>query len=163
MPRIEVTTLIEAPIERCFWLALSVEAHTASARHTGEQVVGGRQHGVLQLGDTVTFRARHFGVWQTLSSCITHLRAPTYFRDEMRRGAFKRMWHEHRFEPAGPATLMRDVFDYASPLGWLGRVADKLVLARYLRQFLVQRGQVLKQLAEGEGWRQLPHAPPGGR
>lgn len=155
MPRLEVLTRIQAPAARCFQLALSVEAHAVSARQTGEQVVGGRQHGLLQLGDSVTFRARHFGVWQTLTSQITALQAPTYFRDEMQRGAFKAMQHEHFFEPAGAATLMRDVFDYTAPLGWLGRVADRLGLARHLRQFLAQRGQVLKQLAETEAWRQF--------
>lgn len=155
MPRIEVVTLIQAPAARCFWLALSVEAHAVSTRHTGEQVVGGVQHGLLQLGDSVTFRARHFGVWQTLTSQITALDAPRYFRDDMQRGAFRRMWHAHYFEPRGGATLMRDVFDYTAPLGWLGRVADKLVLARYLRRFLAQRGQVLKQLAETEAWQQF--------
>ena len=46
------------------------------------------------------------------------------------------------------ATLMVDDFAYRSPLGPLGWLADKLFLGRYMRQFLVQRAQALKQIAE---------------
>ena len=159
MPVLEIVTRINAPAERCFRLALSVEAHAASARQTREQIVGGVRHGLLQLGDSVTFRARHFGVWQTLTSQITELRAPSYFRDEMQRGAFQSMWHAHYFEQIGAVTTMRDVFYFTSPLGWLGRLANALVLKRYLRRFLEQRGAMLKQCAETEAWRDfLPAA-----
>lgn len=150
---------MEAPIERCFWLALSVDAHAASARQTQEQVVGGVQHGLLQLGDSVTFRGRHFGVWQTLTSEITALEAPTYFRDEMRQGAFRQLWHAHYFVEHEAATHMRDVFYFTSPFGWLGRLVDALVLKQYMRRFLRQRGAMLKECAETEGWRKfLPGA-----
>lgn len=159
MPIIEVLTCIAAPPTRCFYLALSVDLHAESASQTQEQVVGGVRTGVLQLGDAVTFRARHFGVWQTLTSQITEYQPPFYFCDEMQQGAFKAMRHEHHFEPASGGTLMRDVFIFTSPLGVLGQLADALVLKNYLRRFLVQRGAVLKQTAEGEGWRKfLPAA-----
>ena len=149
MPIIEVITYIDAPPACCFALALNVDLHALSARQTGEQIVGGVRHGQLQLHDSVTFRARHFGVWQILTSQITALETPRYFRDEMQQGAFRWMRHEHFFEPVGPAaTCMRDVFAFESPLGVLGQIADWLVLRRYLRRFLVQRGTVLKQHAE---------------
>ena len=153
MAAIEVLTLINAPPERCFRLALSVDLHTVSTRQTGETIVGGVRSGVLQLGDSVTFRARHFGVWQTLTSQVTALEAPRYFCDEMQRGAFKRMRHEHHFEAQGSGTLVRDVFEFTSPLGWLGRAVDALVLKRYLRRFLAERGRVVKQYAETDVWR----------
>jgi len=152
MATIEVLTRINAPQARCFYLALSVDLHAVSARQTEEQLVGGVRTGVLQLHDSVTFRARHFGIWQTLTSKITGFQAPDYFRDDMQRGAFKSMWHAHHFEQQGAATLMRDVFVFTSPLGWLGRVVDALVLKRYMRQFLRQRGMVVKQYAESDAW-----------
>ncbi|WP_019949607.1 SRPBCC family protein [Hymenobacter aerophilus] len=154
MPTIEVLTSINAPTERCFRLALSVDLHTISTRQTGETIVAGVQSGELQLGDSVTFRARHFGLWQTLTSRITALDAPHHFRDEMQRGAFRYMRHDHYFEAQDSgATLMRDVFAFASPLGWLGNLVDALVLKRYLRRFLVERGRVVKEYAEIEQWR----------
>jgi hypothetical protein len=38
--------------------------------------------------------------------------------------------------------------DYRSPLGLLGRLADKLFLERYLRRFLTERAIFLKTAAE---------------
>ncbi len=157
MPTLEVLTLIQAPPERCFRLALSVDLHAISTRQTGETIVAGIRSGVLQLGDSVTFRARHFGVWQMLSSKVTEYEAPFYFCDEIQRGAFRRMRHEHHFEARGSgSTLMRDVFEFASPLGWLGRAVDALVLKRYLRRFLAERDWVVKEYAETEAWRAVP-------
>lgn len=152
MASIEVTTRIAAPPARCFHLALSVDLHALSAQQTQEQIVGGVRSGLLRLGDEVTFRARHFGIWQTLTSKITAYDAPAYFCDEMQRGAFKMMRHEHHFEPAGTDTIMRDVFEFTSPLGFLGKIADALVLSAYLRRFLVQRGAVVKHYAETDAW-----------
>lgn len=155
MPTIGVITRINAPQQRCFQLALSVDLHAISASQTHESLIGDIRKGVLQLGDSVTFRAQHFGVWQTLTSKVTELEAPVYFCDEMQRGAFKRMRHEHHFEAHGSGTLMRDVFDFASPLGWLGSIVDALVLKRYLRKFLVERGRVVKQYAETKAWQEV--------
>jgi hypothetical protein len=44
---------------------------------------------------------------------------------------------------------MRDVLEFRSPLGPLGRIADALFLSRYLRALLLQRQQVVKAAAEG--------------
>ncbi len=117
--------------------------------------MAGVRSGILQLGDSVTFRARHFGIWQTLSSEITEFKAPVYFCDVMQKGAFKSMRHEHYFQPNGTVTIMRDVFVFESPLGWLGKLVDALVLKRYLRRFLRERCSVVKQYAESGAWREI--------
>ncbi|MBC6699394.1 SRPBCC family protein [Hymenobacter puniceus] len=153
MPTIEVLTFINAQQARCFQLALSMDLHTISAIQTQEKIVGGVRSSVLQLGDSVTFRARHFGVWQTLTSKVTEYEDPVYFCDEMQRGAFKRMRHEHYFESHGSGTLMRDVFEFVSPLVWLGSIVDALVLKWYLRRFLVEWGREVKHYAESGQWR----------
>ncbi len=43
---------------------------------------------------------------------------------------------------------MVDVFDYASPLGPLGWLADRLVIRRYMERFLITRNRILKAAAE---------------
>ena len=148
MPVIQLHTRIRAPLQRCFDLARSVDLHLESTRGTGEQAVAGVTHGLLGPGDQVTWRARHFGVWQELTSCITAFDPPRHFRDSMVRGAFARFDHDHFFVADGDYTNMRDVFDFTSPLGPLGRIADALVLTRYMRRFLAERNRVVKQVAE---------------
>lgn len=149
MPVITLVTWIAAPPERCFDLSRSVELHVASTEGTGETAVGGKTTGLLDLGDSVTWRARHFGIWQTLTSRMTIFDRPRHFRDSMVDGAFARFDHDHFFEARGDGTEMRDVFDFTSPLGPLGRIADTLVLTRYMRRFLESRNRVIREAAEG--------------
>jgi ligand-binding SRPBCC domain-containing protein len=150
---IDITTRIQSPIQRVFDLSRSVDLHTASTAHTHERAVAGVTAGLMGLGQKVTWRARHFGIWQNLTSCITAFEPPAYFRDSLVRGAFSRFDHDHFFSQEGDITLMRDVFDYDSPLGVLGRIADRLFLKRYMKQLLISRNAVIKMAAETDEWR----------
>jgi ligand-binding SRPBCC domain-containing protein len=106
------------------------------------------------MGQRVTWRARHFGVRQRLTSEITAMDAPNYFQDTMVSGAFRSMQHDHYFRTLeGGGTEMRDVFCFAAPLGVLGRVAEVLVLRRYMAALLHERNEVVKRVAESEDWR----------
>ena len=157
MPVIELSTQIAAPVDRVFDLARSIDLHVASTGKSGERAVAGVTSGLIGLGQEVTWSARHLGVRQRLTVRITAFDRPTYFADTMLRGAFRRMDHQHHFEPTADGTLMRDVFTFESPLGPLGRVADWLFLKRYMRSFLVDRNLVLKATAESTVWqRYLP-------
>ena len=156
MPVIELTTLISAPIERVFDLARSLDLHMASTARTGERAVGGVTSGLLGADQEVTWRAKHFGVWQHLTSRMTAFEPPRHFRDSMVRGAFARFDHDHYFERTGPDgahTLMRDFFDFTSPLGPLGWIADRLFLTRYMRGFLEERNRLLRETVEGPHWK----------
>jgi ligand-binding SRPBCC domain-containing protein len=155
MQRIELTTRIFAPRERCFDLSRSVDVHLHSTAHTGESAIAGRTSGLLTLGEEVTWRARHFGIRQNLTSRVTAYDRPSHFRDSMVRGAFAWFDHDHHFVEEDGHTLMRDVFTFAAPLGVLGRVAEWLVLRAYLRRLLERRNAEIKELAESDGWRRF--------
>ena len=116
--------------------------------HTGERAVAGRTSGLIELGEEVTWRARHFGVTQHFTSRITAFDRPHHFRDEMQRGAFRSFVHDHFFEVDGEGTKMIDTLVFAAPLGVLGRIAEKLVLRRYLTRLLADRAAVIKEDAE---------------
>jgi ligand-binding SRPBCC domain-containing protein len=154
MIRLEELTIIQAPIQRCFDLARNVEVHLAGNVHCGEQTVatGGVTTGLIGLGQQVTWRAKHFGVWQELTSKITVLEPPIYFQDVMLRGAFKSMIHDHYFRslPSG-VTEMKDIFVFAAPLPVLGLIAERLILRRYMRALLYERNAALKAIAESAG------------
>ena len=148
MPVIHVETSINAPIERTFDLMRDVEAHTHSTSGTRERPVGGKTRGLLDAGDEVTWEAVHLGIKQQLTVRVTRCERPHVLEDSMVRGAFKSFTHLHTFHERNGATVMVDDFAYTSPLGPFGRLADKLVLERYMRRFLVARAQTLKQMAE---------------
>jgi ligand-binding SRPBCC domain-containing protein len=156
MVELKEVTIISAPIERCFDLARSVEVHLAGNVHFGESAVavGGVTSGLVELGQRVTWRAKHFGVWQNLSSEITRFDRPTYFRDEMIKGAFKRMEHDHYFSARSTdETVMTDVFRFGAPLPILGKIAEVAVLRRYMTNLLRERNDVIKKIAESEEWK----------
>jgi ligand-binding SRPBCC domain-containing protein len=160
MVTLEDVTVIHAPIERCFDLARSVEVHLAGNIHSGEQAIAkaGVTSGLIGMAERVTWRAKHFGVWQNLTSEITAMDRPAYFQDTMIQGAFRCMKHDHFFRtlPTG-VTEMRDVFCFAAPIPVLGRLAEIAVLRRYMRALLRERNTVLKTIAESGEWkRYLP-------
>ena len=153
MPVIELVTSIAAPIDRVFDLARSIDLHTYSTSHTGERAVAGVTSGLIGLNEEVTWRARHFGVWQSLTVRITAFERPTHFTDVMLRGAFCSMEHHHDFEPAANGTTaMRDLFRFQSPLGIFGRLVDFLVLTRHMKLLLIERNRVIKATAESDDW-----------
>ena len=149
MPVIVLRTWVAAPPSRCFDLARDVDLHQRSTAVSGERAVGGVTSGLLGPGDEVTWEATHFGVRQRLTSCITEFDPPRRFVDEMVRGAFRRFRHEHQFRATEDGgTEMVDIFDYSSPLGPLGSVADHLFLRRYMTRLLRERNAYLKREAE---------------
>jgi ligand-binding SRPBCC domain-containing protein len=148
MPVIELSTVICAPRERVFDLARSIDAHQDSTAGTEERAVAGVTRGLIGLGDEVTWEARHFGVRQRLTVRVTAFDRPNHFQDIMISGAFQRMVHNHEFAEHPTGTLMHDRFEFESPLGILGTMADWLLLESSMRRFLVRRNEVLKQLAE---------------
>src|SRR5579862_877171 len=135
MVQLEERTLIHAPRERCFDLGRSVEVHLAGNVHFGESAVAesGVTSGLVNLGQRVTWRAKHFGVWHRLTSEITAIDRPAWFQDCMVNGIFRFMRHDHFFHAVtGGETEMRDVFCFAAPLGVLGRIAEITFLRRYM-------------------------------
>jgi ligand-binding SRPBCC domain-containing protein len=104
---------------------------------------------LLALGDTVTWRARHFFLRQRLTSRITAFDPPTYFQDTMLRGAFRSMQHDHHFRILpNMQTEMVDIFRFAAPIPILGRIAEALILRRYMQALLRERNTVIQQIAE---------------
>ncbi len=152
MPTIKVTTEIESTIEICFDLSTSIDLHTISTKGTREQAVGGTTKGLIRLNETVTWQATHFGIKQQLTSKITDFNRPYYFRDEQVEGAFKLMYHEHLFEQVGEKVIMKDVFYFESPFGWIGSIFNWLILTGYMKRFLMARNAVIKKYAETDKW-----------
>lgn len=155
MPIIKLETTINAPIERVFDLSRSIDLHADSMSHTNEKAIAGVTKGLINLGETVTWEATHFGIKQNLTSKITVCESPTKFGDTMVSGAFARFDHDHFFEEIDSKTIMRDVFDYDSPLGFLGNIADFLFLENYMKNLLIARNNLIKQVAESDEWQKF--------
>jgi ligand-binding SRPBCC domain-containing protein len=150
MTEIVLYTTINSPIQIVFDCARSIDIHQLSTAKTNEKAIAGRLSGLCELGDGVTWRAKHFGIYQTLSSKITKFKPPFYFQDCMIEGAFTFIKHDHYFEESNGITLMKDSFVYGVPYGVFGSLFDKIILKKYMTNLLTNRNQVIKSVAESE-------------
>ena len=148
MPVIELEMHINAHCEVVFDLSRSIDLHMKSTARTNERAVDGCTSGLIGLHEWVTWEATHFGRRQQLTTRITQNDRPRHFRDSMVHGAFRRFDHDHLFEPEGSGTRMIDRFDYTSPLGVLGQLADTMFLKRYMTRLLKERNDLIKSVAE---------------
>lgn len=153
MNKIILKTVINAPIERCFNLSTSIDLHKLSAFKTKEEAIKGRKTGLIKLNESVTWKAKHFGMWHHLTVKISKYNKPNSFTDEMTKGSFKHMRHLHLFETKEGATVMTDIFEFSSPFGIIGKLVDKLILKNYMTRFLEERNIVIKKYAESNDWK----------
>ncbi|MFZ4929481.1 SRPBCC family protein [Chryseobacterium sp. Mn2064] len=148
MSKIYLVTLINADIHDVFDLARNIDLHQKSTAKTNEKAIAGRTTGLIEVNETVTWRAKHLGVYQNLTTKITSMDKPHQFTDEMQKGAFKSMKHQHIFKMINDNTLMIDIFEFESPLGIIGRFFNKIFLTHYLEKFLLERNALIKSTAE---------------
>jgi ligand-binding SRPBCC domain-containing protein len=153
MSTIHLTTFIAAPIERVFDLSRSINLHKISTAATHEEAIAGVTTGLINKNETVTWRAKHLFKIRTYTSIISEMQSPVFFADEMQKGDFKSMKHEHHFKQIDNGTIMIDILTFESPYGIIGKWFNKLYLKNYLQKFIVQRNAVIQQYAETEKWR----------
>ena len=153
MPKIHLTTLIYAPVERVFDLSRSISLHKISTAPTREEAVAGTTTGLINEHETVTWQARHLFKLRRFTSKITSMEKPLHFTDEMIQGDFKSYKHEHHFKQVDNGALLIDLVEFESPYGILGNWANQLFLKRYLKKLLVKRNEVIKEYAETQKWK----------
>lgn len=124
-----------------FDLSLSIDAHVASMAHTTEQAVAGVTSGSIGDGETVTWRARHFGIMWKMTSLVSEVDRPHRFVDAQVRGPFQTFHHVHTFTEVPGGSIMRDVISVESPV--FGALAERLVLVPYLRRLITKRNAFL--------------------
>jgi len=148
MPIITLETRIKSDIETCFDLSRSIDLHQISTPGTHEKAIAGVTSGLIELGETVTWEARHLGMLQQLTSRITAMNRPFHFRDEQVKGVFRSIIHDHFLEQHGDTVIMKDSFRFETPCGFLGKVFNTIFLKRYLTKLLSERNNIIRDYAE---------------
>lgn len=161
MPQIILHTTIRAPVARCFNLSRSIDLHIKSAGGHKERAIHGVTTGLIGLGETVTWQARHLGKMRTLTTKITVLDPPFSFTDEMTDGDFRSMRHRHLFTEDRGITVMKDIFEFEAPFGIIGKLLARVLLVPYLRSFLLERNRLIRTVAESDEWKRYIAADAG--
>lgn len=150
MTTIHLKTIIAADIEIVFDLARDIDLHQKSTFKTGEKAIAGRISGLIEEGETVTWRAKHLGVYQTHTSKIVSMEKPYQFTDIMLKGTFKSFKHQHIFNQEGKSTIMTDILEFESPFGIIGKLFNHFFLKNYMKNFLLERNKLIKITAESK-------------
>lgn len=148
MTTIELTTEINAPIQLVFDLNRNIDIHQQSTSKSKETAIAGTTSGLINKGETVTWRGKHFGIYLTHKSLIPEMEFPNYFVDEMIEGRFKKFKHTHTFAEKNGKTIMTDKIEYETPFGLAGKLFDFLILKKHLIHFIKERNNFIKEIAE---------------
>jgi ligand-binding SRPBCC domain-containing protein len=160
MVTIRMVTWVDAPVERCFKLATSVDFQLASARSENIRAVAGVKNGPLEQGDTVTWQGRIFGLGKTHTSRMEVSRPFHYLLEVMVAGGFQFYEHERHFAAMDDGTRIKDEVRFSARMGPLGRLMEKVVLRRRLTTLLRWRNEALKQVAESDTWKRFLEGNP---
>ncbi|MGO4709906.1 cell division protein [Chryseobacterium sp. 2TAF14] len=125
-----------------------IDLHQKSTSKTHEKAIAGRTSGLIENNETVTWRGKHLGVYQTHTSKIINMKKPYQFTDIMLKGTFKSFKHQHLFKQEGDNTIMTDILEFESPFGIIGKIFNRIFLKYYLKKFLLERNKIIKITAE---------------
>ncbi len=77
---------------------------------------------------------------------ITHIKDKSYFVDEQRVGPYKIWHHQHIILPQKDGVLMKDIVSYQPPFGFLGKIANTLVIKNKLNEIFDYRTKALEKI-----------------
>jgi ligand-binding SRPBCC domain-containing protein len=155
MPTIHLTTFIAAPPEVVFDLSRHIGLHKISQQTHKEEAVAGITNGLIQQGESVTWKAKHLFKTRFLKIRITQMQPFSFFEDIMEEGDFKSFQHKHHFKAAQNGTIVIDMLHFESPFGIIGKAFNQLYLTGYMRRLLQQRNKIIKEYAETKKWEVL--------
>ena len=94
----------------------------------------------MYAGMIIAYHVRPlFGIKTTWVTEITHVNELKYFVDEQRFGPYTMWHHQHLIEPVEGGILMTDIIDYQPPMGFIGAIANKLVIRKTLKEIFAFR------------------------
>ena len=74
---------------------------------------------------------------------ISLIKEGHFFIDEQRMGPYKLWHHQHFIEEIPGGVLMKDIVRYIPPFGFLGAIANKLIIKNKLIQIFTYRKEAL--------------------
>lgn len=82
---------------------------------------------------------------------IKHVKSPYRFVDEQKIGPYKLWYHQHFFKESDNGTLVEDVIHYSVPYGYIGKLLNRLFIARNLNYIFKYRSEALNRIFPGGG------------
>lgn len=101
----------------------------------------------MYAGMMISYRVKPLlGIETLWVTEITHVKTMEYFVDEQRIGPYKMWHHEHRISLIEGGVLMSDIVSYQPPFGFLGALANSLIITKKLNQIFDFRTVALEEI-----------------
>jgi ligand-binding SRPBCC domain-containing protein len=115
--------------------------------HMGFDIISGELPEKMYPGMIITYKVSPLlGIKMTWVTEITHVREKEYFVDEQRVGPYSMWHHEHKIEKIEGGVLMKDVITYRPPLGFLGAIANRLLIRKQLDGIFKYRKEAVERI-----------------
>jgi ligand-binding SRPBCC domain-containing protein len=98
-------------------------------------------------GQVITYNVKPLlGIPMFWMTEITHVDHHRYFVDEQRTGPYRIWHHQHHFRSIDGGVDMTDIVHYQPPLGWLGGIANTLLIRKQLSEIFDYRFRRVEEL-----------------
>ena len=101
----------------------------------------------MYAGMIITYLVRPIlNIHATWVTEITQVHVPNFFVDEQKFGPYKLWHHQHVFREAKNGIEMEDIVNYAVPLGFIGRLANNLIISKKIKSIFEYRTEILNKM-----------------
>jgi hypothetical protein len=153
MEKIEFSTNIKAPIQRCFDLARSIDFRKISLDELNEESVAGCTTGLIGPNQHVLLQSTVGGVRLSTDLKIEKFNPPFFFSYEIVDSAFHSIVHDYYFYDISEETVMINHLYYRTRWGLAGDLFNFLFLHKYLTRLITKRNDLLREFAESDKWK----------
>jgi ligand-binding SRPBCC domain-containing protein len=153
MPKIHITSFMNAPVDRVFNLSRSLTLSKLAFKSGKEQLLSSSSSNLVGAGETITLRAKHLGKTREITARVTDLALPDGYTEEQIKGDLKSFRHEYHFKKVDNGTIMIDLVEYEGPRDFPGSIVGKFFLKSYFEKMVKKKNELIRQYAESEKWK----------
>lgn len=142
------TQKIPANLDRV-WNFISAPANLKkiTPANMGFEITSGNAGASMYEGMIISYHVKPvFNIKTLWVTEITHVVPKKYFVDEQRIGPYKMWHHQHKLEEINGGVLMTDIISYQPPMGFLGKIANTILIQNELKKIFDFRTKALEDL-----------------
>lgn len=153
MHTIHLTSFVAQSAEVVFDLARHVGLQRDAMSDFRQEAVAGTRFGLLEEGETITWRTRHFTRDRLIRLRVLELVPSDRIILEQAMGPFQ-SYQQHRYvKSCENGSFLIYLVHYEWKQGKLGQIADRLFLHRYLEKLFTIHMDAIRSAAEGNRWK----------
>jgi ligand-binding SRPBCC domain-containing protein len=106
-----------------------------------------KENAKIYAGMIIAYKiAPLWGIKMNWMTEITHVKEKEYFIDEQRFGPYALWHHQHHFKEVEGGVIMTDIVNYAIGYGFIGRIANSLLVKKKLQEVFDYRATVIGEI-----------------